>query len=215
LDVLQRHHYDWLVAAALAWLLFPVARDRFGALNRSLRAGDGAVCLLASWGIVAFIIPTVMTTKLAWYLHPFYPLFAVVVGAVVANAAAASRMPGANRWRRASLVAVVALVAGVAESRLIWYSYNHRDLASSSQGLVLAARDDLKGRQLFRAKWDRADVFVAEAMAGARHRLAPDASDFLRDSQPGDYFLTHTAVALDSVSLVGTSTRNYMYRRIK
>ena len=119
LDVLQRHHYDWLVAGGLAWLLFPVARDRFSALNRSLRSGGGPVCLLASWGIVAFVIPTVMTTKLAWYLHPFYPLFAVMVGSILANAWAASRVPGVSRRRRAGLVAVVVLAAGVAESRLI------------------------------------------------------------------------------------------------
>jgi 4-amino-4-deoxy-L-arabinose transferase-like glycosyltransferase len=213
LDVLQRHHYDWLIACGLAWLLFPVARDRYAALNASLRTGAGPLRLLASWGIVALAIPTVMTTKLAWYLHPFYPLFAVIAGAILANAAEASRMPAASRWRRLSLVAVIVLVAGVAESRLIWYSYNHRDLDLTSQGLVLGARDSLKGRELFRAKWDRADIFVAEAMAGARHRLAADAADFLRDSRPGDYFLTPTVVPLSSVSLVGTSRRNYLYRR--
>jgi 4-amino-4-deoxy-L-arabinose transferase-like glycosyltransferase len=169
--------------------------------------------LLVSWAAVSFAIPTVMTTKLAWYLHPFYPLFAVIAGAILANAAEASRMPAASRWRRLSLVAVIVLVAGVAESRLIWYSYNHRDLDLTSQGLVLGARDSLKGRELFRAKWDRADIFVAEAMAGARHRLAADAADFLRDSRPGDYFLTPTVVPLSSVSLVGTSRRNYLYRR--
>ena len=80
---------------------------------------------------------------------------------------------------------------------------------------MLAERDRLRGRQLFRAKWDRADIFVAEAMAGATHRLAPDVADFLRDSQPGDYLLTHSVVALESVTLVGTSTRNYLYRRIE
>jgi 4-amino-4-deoxy-L-arabinose transferase-like glycosyltransferase len=212
-NVLQRHHYDWLLAALVTWLIFPVSRQRLRELDGALRTGAGPVPLLASWAAVSVVVPTVMTTKLAWYLHPFYPVFAVLVGAVLAQAAAASRGPGVSRWRRVVLVAVIVGAAGLAQGRLIWYSYVHRDLGTSSQGLLLANRDEVKGRQVFRARWDRGDIFVVEAMVGATHRLAPDPSDFLRDSRPGDFYLTHTVDPLKALSLVGTSPRNYLYRR--
>ena len=31
------------------------------------------------------LIPTLMQTKLAWYLNPFYPLFALLVGRTFAQ----------------------------------------------------------------------------------------------------------------------------------
>jgi 4-amino-4-deoxy-L-arabinose transferase-like glycosyltransferase len=39
--VLVKYHYDWLLAALVAWLLFPVPRERWRELGRSLRTGSG------------------------------------------------------------------------------------------------------------------------------------------------------------------------------
>jgi 4-amino-4-deoxy-L-arabinose transferase-like glycosyltransferase len=215
LNILQKHHYDWLLAALLAWLLFPVGRDRLRALGAALRTGSGPQPLLAVWAAVTFAIPTLMTTKLAWYLHPFYPVFAIAAGGILAHTWAAAREPSAAAWRRAALVVIIVLAAGVAEGKMIWYSYNYRDLAKSPQGLLLAERDNLRGRQLFGSRWDRADIFVAEAMVGAKHRLAPDLADFLRDSRPGDYYRTHAVLLHDAVTLVRSMARTQLYRRVQ
>jgi 4-amino-4-deoxy-L-arabinose transferase-like glycosyltransferase len=213
LNVLQKHHYDWLLAALSALLLFPVPRERLRALRDACRSGSGPWPLLASWAVISFVIPTLMGTKLAWYLHPFYPVFAIAVGAILARAVEAARTPSSIRWRKIALAAVIVLAGGVAEGRMIWYSYHHRDLASSSQGLMLAERGSLKGRQVFGARWDRAEIFVAEALVGAKHRLAPDLAGFLRDSQPGDYLLWRGDLSHASISLVRISPRNHLYRR--
>jgi 4-amino-4-deoxy-L-arabinose transferase-like glycosyltransferase len=215
LNILQKHHYDWLIAALAAWLLFPVPRERLRAMGGALRTGAGPIPVLAAWGAVAFAIPTLMSTKIAWYLHPFYPVFAIAVGAILAHAAAAAIGSGAARWRRIALVAVVGLAVGIAEGRMVWYSYNHRNLHRDPQGLLLDERDALKGRQVFGARWDRADIFVAEAVVGARHRLAPDLADFLRDSRPGDYYRTSAPLEHEAVTLVRSNRRAHLYKRIE
>ena len=214
LNILQKHHYDWLLAALLAWLLFPVSRERVRTLGLALRTGSGPLTLLVTWAAVTFTVPTLMSTKLAWYLHPFYPVFAIAVGGILAHASAAAHEPSSAAWRRTALAAVIVAAVGVAEGKMIWYSYEHRDLAKSRQGLLLDERHNLRGRQVFGARWDRADIFVAKALVGARHRLAPDLADFLRDSQPGDYYLTHATVADDSVTLIRSTRRAHLYRRV-
>jgi 4-amino-4-deoxy-L-arabinose transferase-like glycosyltransferase len=215
LNVLVKYHYDWLLAALVALLLFPVTPERWREAGRALWAGSGPLPLLASWAVVATAIPTAMTTKLAWYFHPFYPVFAIGVGAVLAQAVAAAFSPSAARWRRVAFAAVLGLVVGVAEGRLIYYSYAYRDLASSSQGLMLAERQNLKGRQIFGARWDRAEIFVAEALVGAPHRLAPDLEDFLRDSRPGDYYRTRSRLEHDAIVLVRSAGRAHLYKRVE
>jgi 4-amino-4-deoxy-L-arabinose transferase-like glycosyltransferase len=215
LNILQKHHYDWLVAAAVAWLLFPVSGARLRSVAAALRTGTGTLPVLAAWALVAFVIPTVMVTKLAWYLHPFYPVFAIAVGALLAHAWEAARAQGAPRWRRRTLAAVVVLAVGVAEGRMVWYSYHHRSLHGSPQGLLLDQRDSLRGRQVFATRWDRADIFVAEAIVGSRHRLAADLANFLRDSRPGDFFVSPTLLWHDSVILVDANRRGHLYRRAK
>jgi 4-amino-4-deoxy-L-arabinose transferase-like glycosyltransferase len=214
-DVLQRHHYDWLLAALLAWLLFPAGRTRLQALGAALRAGSGPLLLMAVWAAVTFTIPTLMTTKLAWYLHPFYPVFAIGVGGVLAHAVAAARAPDVVRWRRVALAAVLVLAAGVAEGKMIWYSYEHRDLAKSPQGLLLDERNNMRGRQVFSARWDRSEIFVVEALAGATYKLAHDVDDFLGRSQPGDYFLSHAILEHPGVTLAGSTRRAHLYRRVE
>jgi 4-amino-4-deoxy-L-arabinose transferase-like glycosyltransferase len=215
LNILQKHHYDWLAAAVAAWLLFPVSRAQFRSMGGALRTGAGPLPVLAAWGAVAFAIPTLMSTKLAWYLHPFYPVFAIAVGALLAHAADAASGAGAVRWKRVALAAVLGLAVGVAEGRMVWYSYTHRNLRRDPQGLLLDAGSALKGRQVFGARWDRADIFVAEAVVGATHRLAPDLADFLRDSRPGDFYRTSAVLEHEAIALVLSNRRARLYRRVE
>ena len=192
LNILHRHTYDWLIAAALAFALFriPWARLRAAVAGTSESPSPGS--LLVVWAVIALLVPTLMETKLQWYLHTFYPVFAIGVGAIFAHGCgrAAAAPEGWRSWRARALVAVIVLVACVAQGRLIWYSYHHLDLSRSSQGVLLAERDRLNGQIVFRRRLDRAEIFVLHALVGATHRLAPDAEIFLRDSKPGDYLLT-------------------------
>ena len=38
-----------------------------------------------AWLGVTLLIPTLMQTKVAWYLNPFFPLFALATGLIVAR----------------------------------------------------------------------------------------------------------------------------------
>lgn len=216
LDVLLKHQYDWLAAAVLAWMLFPVPWTKLPEFVR-FRRGDTSPCtLLLIWAAVALVIPTLMRTKLAWYLHPFYPVFAIGVAWVLAHARsrAAELARGWRAGRAVALGMVLVLALGVAEGKLIWFSYHHRDLRSSSQGLLLAEREGLCGRSVFRNRWNRAEMFVIEAMVGATHRLAPDMADFLRDSRRGDYLMSSRESRNPALVLVRTVGRNHLYKRV-
>jgi len=215
LTVLQRHHYDWLIALLVTWVLYPVPLARLRSLVQRDSARTTGVSLLVVWAAIALLMPTVIRTKLPWYLNSFYPAFAVVVGGVIAQACrrAAVAKPAWRSPRALLLGAVLVLVASVAEARLIWYSYHYRDLARSSQGVLLAERDRLKGHTVFRRRLDRAEIFVIQALVGATYRLAPDTDAFLRDSRPGDFLLTRRARTVKSLALVRTQGQYLLYRR--
>jgi 4-amino-4-deoxy-L-arabinose transferase-like glycosyltransferase len=215
LTVLQRRHFDWLTALVITWVLYPVPLARLRSLVQRDSARTTAGSLLLIWAAIALLIPTVMRTKVPWYLNSFYPAFAVLVGGVIAQAVrrAAGATPAWRSPRALLLGAVLILVVGVAEGRLIWYSYNYRDLASSSQGLLLAERDRLQGHTVFRRRLDRAELFVLKALVGATYGLAPDTETFLRNSRPGDFLLTRRARAVAGLALVRTQGPYFLYRR--
>jgi len=218
LGVLQKYHYDWIAAAAVVAVLYPVSRATLRALvsggdDRRTRPGR----LLLVWAAVALLIPTLVRTKMGWYLNPFYPVFAIAVGGLIAHAFRCA--PDGPRWWRAprvlALVAMIAFAAGFAEGRLIWHSYDHLKLSTSSQGILLAERDRLKGHVVFRRQLDRAEIFVLHAMVGATHSLAPDAEIFLRDSKPGDYLLTRRPRNDARLAVVRAAGEYVLYRRVK
>ncbi|MCX6550217.1 MAG: glycosyltransferase family 39 protein [Acidobacteria bacterium] len=215
LNILQKHQYDWIAAAVLAWLLFPVAWAKVRELVRIRRGDETTRTLLIVWALVALGIPTLMRTKLAWYLHPFYPVFAIGVGAVLAQAwgRAAAQAGGWRSRRSVALAAVLVLALGVAEGKLIWYSYHHRDLASSTQGVLLSAQDDLRGRSVFRRRWDRAEMFVIQALIGAKYGLAVNEADFLRNSRPGDCLMSSKALHNPALLLLRHVGLHYLYKR--
>jgi 4-amino-4-deoxy-L-arabinose transferase-like glycosyltransferase len=217
LGVLQKYHYDWIAAAVVVAVLYPVSRETLRAL---VSGGDRRTLpgrLLLVWAAIALLIPTLVRTKMGWYLNPFYPVFAIAVGGLIAHA---FRHAGDGpRWWRAprvlALVAVIAFAAGVAEGRLIWHAYDHRDLSTSSQGILLEERARLKGQVVFRRQLDRAEIFVLHAMVGATHRLAPDAEIFLRDSAPGDYLLTRRPRNDSRLTVVRAAGEYVLYQRVK
>src|SRR5204863_5012489 len=104
---------------------------------------------------VTLLMPTLIRTKLSWYLNPFYPAFALLVATAFVHGL--TNKEAACRTRRFVLAMVVILALGVAESRLIWYSVHRRNLAQSTQGFLLEERDNLTGRRVFRTRWDNSE----------------------------------------------------------
>jgi 4-amino-4-deoxy-L-arabinose transferase-like glycosyltransferase len=82
---LQKDHYEWLLALLVAVFLLPLSRERFRRLWSELSGDHYAQAIAGAWLGVTVLIPTMMQTKLAWYLNPFYPLFALVVGRTLAQ----------------------------------------------------------------------------------------------------------------------------------
>jgi hypothetical protein len=157
LNTLQKDHYDWLVTAIVVALVLAFARrDEHPVrlrINRDLRI------LLGVWAAATLLVPTLMATKLPWYLNPFYPLFATGVAAIIGAGFEAFSAPS-HRRERIVMAAMVLLAFGVAESKLLWYSYNQRDLAGSMQGFFLKSPDMVQGRRVLLEDWDPADHFV-------------------------------------------------------
>lgn len=162
LDVMQRYHYDWLIAGAIAWTLAP----RKTGDNIERTAGTARLC--GAWAAVTFGVPTLLQTKTSWYLTPFYPVFALAIGAV--SARGLSPMPGtrSSARRRTAVVVLLAATAMTAEGRMVWRSFRHRDIRHSVQGVLLAERAGLAGRRVFRERWNHADRFVLEKVVGGK-----------------------------------------------
>lgn len=215
LAFLQRHHYDWLLASIAVVLLFPPSRAALRELLPQGARTAGPARLLIVWASLAMLVPTLVRTKVGWYLHPFHPVFALGVGAILAHATRrAGDLPGGWRsWRARTLVGVIVLVACVAEARLVYHVYYLRDFASSSQGVLLAERERLKGQVIYRRRLDRSEIFVIHAMVGGTHRLAENMEAFLRDARPGDYYLTRRAVDDPRVTVVRKQGEFALYRK--
>lgn len=216
-EVFVKRQPAWALAVLLILVLYPLSRASIRAL---VSAGDRTrlpARLLIVWGAAAILVPTIVRTKVDWYLHPFYPVFAIAAGALFVSAfrRGAAAPPLWRSWRLRVLVAVLFLAAGLAEGRIIWYSSTHRELADSSQGLLLAERDRLKGKVVYRRRLDRAEIFVLHALVGATHRLVPDRADFLRDAAAGDFFLAQGAFDDPHLMLVREQAGFGLYEKIR
>ena len=82
---LQKDHYAWLIATVVALCLLPLSRPRFRHMWSELIGQRYLQSLAGAWLGATVLIPTLMQTKLAWYLNPFYPLFALLVGRTFAQ----------------------------------------------------------------------------------------------------------------------------------
>ena len=205
LNILQKDHYDWLVTAAVLLLVMALARRDQHPLripgNRDVRL------LLAVWAGATLLIPTMMATKVAWYLNPFYPLFAIVVAVIIATGLDAFPQP-THRREQTIIAAMVLLAFGVAEGKLVWYSYNQRDLAGSMQGFFLDSSEMVTDRRVLLEQWDPADQFVLTHLAnglpvtGNPRQIAVGADEhdllILMPAQDGGWVLTSARDALPS-----------------
>ena len=208
--LLVEDHYDWLFAGVVALAAKPVARREWRALVAFWRDRGGLGTIVGAWAVLTLVIPTIVQTKLPWYLNPFYPAFALGIGWLVSRAVAGTR----SAARRAAVTAVVLVIAIAAESRLIWYSFHYRDLRLSVQGLLLEERDRLNGGRVFRQEWDAGDRFVLKAIVRATEATAPQLEAFLRDSHAGDYLLSPHEVSRADLALVRSGAGHWLYVRL-
>ena len=212
LNILVKHHYDWLLAGVIATcVLFPWRRLRHRTTSDD-RSGRGSL-LLAVWAVCAFLVPTLMQTKTPWYLNTFYPAFAVLLALWLTPALIAAPAECHRTWRAAVTIGVFALTGIVAEAKLISYSVQYRDLRLSEQSLLLAERHKLRGRRVYVHPVARANHFVTEAMVGAVPHHAVDCAGFVATSLDGDYWLSTQRCDAVDVEMVRTNGRQYLYRR--
>jgi 4-amino-4-deoxy-L-arabinose transferase-like glycosyltransferase len=208
LNILQKHQFDWLFLGLVALLLAPIP---WAALRQSFPGwrGHGFAVLMTVWVGVTLLEPTVMRTKLPWYLNTFYPAFAIGIAWLAVHALSlAATTPD---WRRRALAGAFVIAFGVAEAKLVWYSFMYRDLALTDQSVVLAEMEQLAGHRLYREQADRAGTFVT-GLAHAESRFTPDPKTFLADSEPGDYLVTSKAVDHPDLQLVRSSGKYRLYR---
>ena len=170
--------------------------------------------LAAAWGVIALLVPTLMRTKLSWYLNPFYPPFALGVGWMFVHTIAACRQKSFNR-RLLGLVVVFVVAFAAAETRLMWYSFNRRALSGSAQGLLLAQREILGGQKVFRDHWSNSERFVLKGIVGAEEHETQSVEAFLRDSTVGDFLLASDEIIDPGLLLVRTSGRHRLFRRLE
>ena len=187
LNVLQKDQYDWLLAGCAAVILFPPSVRRLrdfltGSPRRRYLTG-----IAGAWIIVTLLIPTLMRTKLAWYLNPFFPIFALAVAGALA--CGLSQADASHRRRQRVLAALLVVAFATAETKLLFYSYSMRHLRSSAQGLLLEEKQRLAGRRVFREHWPRPGLFVIDHIVGAEPMQARDEADFLKNAAKGDYIV--------------------------
>ena len=210
-NILQKHHYDWLSAAAVALLIFPLWRGAQTAVMAKLRAMRP---LFIAWGGATVLVPTVMQTKVPWYLNSFYPLFALAVAVVLAHAFSVGLAKGQPRYRVIIVSVLFLLALGLAETKLIWYSFHIRDIRLSPQGIMLAERSRLHSRRLFLAGGNNADRFVADAVVRAEPRLTRDEQSFLEESTAGDFLLISDRCESPQVRLTYANGRFRLCERL-
>jgi 4-amino-4-deoxy-L-arabinose transferase-like glycosyltransferase len=207
LKIFQQHHYDWLVAGAVAAISLPGR----GWLSRVTQSHSrSAVVLLAIWSGLSLAVPAMMQTKVPWYLNTFYPAFSLAL-ALVTSAALAH---ASRSIRRAVVVGGAVLICfSVAEVKALWYSIERRDLRLSAQSMILAEREQLRGRQLFLQGPARATHFVAEALAGATVFHVGGDIEFLNSARTGDFLLMAGQCDAPGLRLIRSDGRHFLYLR--
>jgi 4-amino-4-deoxy-L-arabinose transferase-like glycosyltransferase len=212
-NVLQKYQYEWLIAAAAGLGLVWPAPEQWRAWLYFWRTHAPAKVVIACWGLVAFAIPTLMQTKLTWYLDPFYPVFALAIALILRHALVTALRAGRSR-RVAAVIVIVLIAAGTAEGRLVYQSYRG-DAKYLLQGLLQSERAALAGHTLFRSHWNHAERFVVTHLIGARlERLHRDEL-FVDESEPGDFLVSSVEIPDPRVEKIRGSGRWTLYRRVQ
>jgi 4-amino-4-deoxy-L-arabinose transferase-like glycosyltransferase len=209
LNMLAKHQYDWLLAAITAVLVVPAWHRRVLPVLGSWRRNAFTIAL-SVWAVVGLAVPTIISTKVPWYLNHSLPVFAVGVAALVTHGSGAASSSRRRTWLLGA-VTVVALLC--AEAKLVSYSYRYRDLSRSRQGVLLSAHDQLAGRRVFADRWDRSEFFVIGALIHAERGLAGGLHEFLSNSRPGDCYLVRHPLDHVDLTLVGGNARYRLFRR--
>lgn len=198
LDILQKYHYEWLLASVGSlWLMRPWQQRETAPMDSGLRA------LLLTWGAVTLLVPTLMQTRLAWYLNPFYPLFALAVGMLFTRSLANWHAVSVrSRW---GWVAICVLALGLAEGKLLYTSLARRSLSRSNQALLFAERGRFQGRRVFVLENPRSARFVGEAITGADVRSVASVQDFARSARVGDFVIARGRCPEPALASVNTT----------
>jgi 4-amino-4-deoxy-L-arabinose transferase-like glycosyltransferase len=210
LGVLQRYQYDWLLAALGAALLTRRSWLHVGrALWDSFRQRQPTIVLLTAWGFGTFLLPTLVQTKLFWYLNPFYPLFALLVAMAITNLAFNDHH---SATRRPAMLAGVMIVAAVisGEVRSLWRIHVVTNLNTSVQGVLLAKRARFYGSRVSRDRLQRGEAFVVRAMMRGTFRVMSDTSQDGRP-MPVDLFIFSREVNDDRLRPVGSADGHFLY----
>jgi 4-amino-4-deoxy-L-arabinose transferase-like glycosyltransferase len=210
IGVLQRYQYDWLLAALgaafLAWRSWP---QIWRALWVSLKQRQPTPVLLTAWALGTLLLPTLVQTKVVWYLNPFYPLFAILVGSTLANVAFNGHL---SATRRPLMLAGVLIVAAVtsAQARSMWRIHVVTNLNTSVQGVLLAKRARFYGSRVSRDRLQRGEAFVVRAMMRGTFRVMSDAS---QDGRPmhADLLILSQQVHDDRLRPVGSADGHFLY----
>jgi hypothetical protein len=209
-DILQRYHFDWLLAGVAAVVLFAPSRSELREWLSVRSDADPSKVVIMAWAGVTFLIPTLMKTKLSWYLNPFYPVFALLVGAVLQRALL--RTGTAPRSRTAALLAVVMIALGSAEGRMIYQAYR-RDATYFVQGLLERERAVLAGQRIFRFDWNAAERFVATRMIGSRVERVSSPERFIEVAAEGDFLVAEPGLTDGRLEKIREMAGAALYRR--
>jgi 4-amino-4-deoxy-L-arabinose transferase-like glycosyltransferase len=215
LNVLQKYQYDWLAAAAVALALAWPSRRQWREWLFFWRSDAPAKVVVGCWALVALAVPTLMQTKVTWYLDPFYPVFALGIAVVLRHALVTAIAAGRSR-RVAAIAGIVVLAAGTAEGKLVYEAYRD-DAKHSLQGLLQSERAALAGHTIFRSHWNHAERFVVTRLIGGRIEQLHRDESFVDESEPGDVLVSSSNLPDPPdpcVEKVRESGRFGLYRRL-
>jgi 4-amino-4-deoxy-L-arabinose transferase-like glycosyltransferase len=204
LDTLQKHEVNWLVAAMAAGIVALSWREvRQRLLFWRL---DTTSMVVGAFVVATLAVPTAMQTKLAWYLNPFYPVFALLVGWLIARSL---QVPSAAMRR--SCAAVFVLMALVAEGRIVYYSFRYRDIDRHRQGLLLREAAVLRGHHVHAAAWAPADQFVLEAIVGGQPVTSREPIALSRSDAGEDYLFAVGTAEQNDLKSIGCRGAGCLY----
>jgi len=210
-DVLQRYHYEWLSALLLVGLVARRAwRTWVREVAMSLRARQPLAVIVMAWVVATVALPTVLQTRIAWYLNPFYPLFATLVGLVFARALEATWTM--SRVRQGAIWAAVIAALVVAESKTIWRLYRVTNLDTSVQGLLLSSTRPDQGQRVFRDRHVRSEAFVVRALCHAEFRVTDGVPGRPADARPGDLVVREGDGLFADLRLLGRADGHSVYQ---
>jgi 4-amino-4-deoxy-L-arabinose transferase-like glycosyltransferase len=211
LGVLQRYQTGWLLTAIGAALLARHSwRHNARRIGVMLLERQFLAVLIGAWAVATLGVPTLVQTKLIWYLNPFYPLFAVVVGLLVANVLVRSDR-GHGHSRRMVLAGALVLAAVVgSEVRALWRLHKVTNLHTSVQGVLLSKRARYYGTRVYRERPQRGEAFVVRAMLRGTFHLTSGVDN--DDSPvPGDLVILEREVRNHRLRQIGSADGHFIY----